>query len=133
MVGLPLPCLLVTTATKSHGKRSQHARKAETLFLNVDALINRVGIEHCGFFTRTFKENITSRKEAELRNPFWKSGYASKAFEESISVPQRQTRGAFHYHDIVVVKTDIRTGFDFESCSAANDQKKHISTGSMVG
>lgn len=122
-----LPCLFVTIQTKSHGKRSQHARKAETLFLNVDHLINRVGIEHCGFFTRTFAENITSRKEAERRNNSWNSGYASEAFEESISVPQRQARGAFHYHDIVVVKTDIRTGFDFESCSAANElKKKHL-------
>jgi hypothetical protein len=124
---LPLPCLFVTVQTKSHGKRSQRARKAETLFLNVDHLIHRVGIEHCGFFTRTFAENITSRKEAERRNNSWNSGYASKAFEESISVPQRQARGAFHYHDIVVVKTDIRTGFDFESCTAANDlKKKHL-------
>jgi len=123
-VPAPVPSLLVTTATKSHGKKSQHARKAETLFLNVDALIQRVGIEHCGFLTRTFVENITSRTEAELRNHSWNSGYAAETFEESISVPQRQERGAFHYHDIVVVKTDIRTGFDFEACSAANQLKK---------
>jgi hypothetical protein len=106
------------------GKRSQFARKAETLFLNVDAMIKRVGIEHCGFLTRTFAENITCRKEAELRNHSWNSGFAAEAFEETVSVPQRQARGAFHYHDIVVIKTDIRTGFDFDSCTAANDLKK---------
>ena len=123
--GAAVPCLpLVTIQTKSHGKFSQQLRKSVTLYLNLDALIERVGIEHVGFLTRTFAENITSREEAERRNNSWNSGYASTAFDESISVPQRQARGAFHYHDAVVCKTDIRTGFDFESVTAANDLKK---------
>jgi hypothetical protein len=119
-----LPCLLVTTATKSHGRRSQIARKAETLFLNADDLIRRVGIERIGIFTRTFADNVTSRKVAETMNHSWKSGYGSKLFAESISVPERQERGAFHYHDLGDVGCDIRTGFDFESCQAASALKK---------
>jgi hypothetical protein len=91
----------------------------------LDALISRVGIEKVGFLTRTFAENITSREEAEKRNHSWNSGWCEEAFEESISVPQRQARGAFHYHDAVVCKTDIRTGFDFEACTAANELKKY--------
>src|ERR1039457_3817772 len=91
-----LPCLLVTTATESHGRRSQIARKAETLFLNAESMIKRVGLEKSGFFTRTFKENVTSRKLAESMNHSWNSGYGSKVFCESISVPERQERGAFH-------------------------------------
>jgi hypothetical protein len=118
------PCLLVTTATKSHGRRSQIARKAETLFINADALIKRVGLEKCGFFTRTFKDNVTSRKLAESMNHSWNSGYGREVFVESISVPERQDRGAFHYHDLVALDCDIRTGFDFESCQAAADLKK---------
>src|SRR5271154_3763150 len=99
----------VTTATKSHGRRSQIARKAETLFINADAMIKRVGLDKCGFFTRTFKDNVTSRKLAEAMNHSWNSGYGRTVFLESISVPERQERGAFHYHDLVALDCDIRT------------------------
>lgn len=98
--------------------------EAETLFLNADNLIRRVGIEKIAVFSRTFKANVTSRKLAEAMNHSWKSGYGGQLFEESISVPERRERGAFHYHDIGSVGCDIRTGFDFEACQAASDLKK---------
>jgi hypothetical protein len=133
--GPGLPCLLLTTAPASLeavekaikkllGLRTQIARKADTLRRNLQDLINRVGIDRIGFMTLTFKRNIRARKVAEKRFHSFATHVLSKLVDEHIAVPERQKRGAMHYHLAVAFSFDIRTGFDFAACSKANLVKK---------
>jgi hypothetical protein len=47
-----------------------------------------------------------------------------KLVDEYIAVPERQKNGSIHYHLTGAFPFDIRSGFDFASCSAANLIKK---------
>ena len=125
-----LPCLLLTTAPSSEnpfekivekplGSRTAIARKAETLRRNLQDLINRVSIERIGFMTLTFIRNVRSRKLAEKRFHSFATHVLSQLVDEHIAVPERQERGAIHYHLAVAFPFDIRTGFDFAACSKA--------------
>jgi hypothetical protein len=130
-----LPCLLLTTAPGSEnvpakvekkllGARTAIARKADTLQRNLQALIQRVGIERIGFQTLTFGARIRSRKVAEKRFHTYEKNVLSPMGCEYIAVPERQSDGTIHYHLAVAFFFDIRSGFDFAACSAANLVKK---------
>jgi hypothetical protein len=128
----PLPCLFITTESlpsenvlpQPKVNLSAIAKKAETLFVNLDGLIRRVGIERVGFVTLTFREHITGRDEASKR--FHKLAVAVLKPEdmEFISVPERQGSGRFHFHLATAFPCDIRTGFDFAACELANAAKR---------
>jgi hypothetical protein len=130
------PCLLLTTAPGSEkiiaktaekplGSRTAIARKADTLQRNLQALIQRVGIERIGFQTLTFGARIRSRKVAEKRFHTYEKNVLSPMGCEYIAVPERQSDGTIHYHLAVAFPFDIRSGFDFAICSAANLVKKN--------
>ena len=88
-----------------------------TLQENVKRLLNLApGISHLGFLTLTFKENITCPKEASKRFKSFNTNFLSKSpdFLEWVSVRERQKRGAWHYHLLVQLPFDIRTGFDWQ-------------------
>ena len=107
------------------GSRTAIARKADTLRRNLQDLIDRIGIERMGFMTLTFKDNIRDRKLAEKRFHSFEIHILSKLGVEYIAVPERQKRGAIHYHLAVAFPFDIRSGFDLEACSEANLVKRH--------
>lgn len=133
--GSPLPCLLVTSQPKSSevvdiragnsfGSLSAKARKAETLFQNLDALFNRVGIEHCAMTTFTFADHVTCRVEAQRRwNNFLTHVYRPLT-EERVAFPERTKINRLHLHLAAAFPGDVRTSFDFEACSAANLAKR---------
>jgi hypothetical protein len=116
---------LVQALEKLLGGRTAIARKADTLRRNFQDMIDRNGVEHIGFMTLTFKDNVRCRKLAEKRFHSFAINVLAKLVEEYIAVPERQERGAIHYHLAVAFGFDIRTGFDLEECSAANMTKKH--------
>lgn len=93
-------------------------RQAHTLYSNVSRLIEKeaVSINHVGFLTLTFPENITDPKEAYSRYRSMNTHFLSQWDEvkDWICVKERQKRGAWHYHLIVVLKGDIRSGVNFE-------------------
>jgi hypothetical protein len=111
-------------------KRSAIARKADTLRQNLQDLIDRNGIDCIGFVTLTFKENICSREVAEKRFHSFATHVLPQLINESITVPERQQRGAIHYHLAAAFKFDIRTGFDVAACRQASRVQKHGYLGS---
>ena len=127
----PLPCLFVTTQSKTTGNEqnllsskadislSAYAKKAETLFINLDGLIKRVGIERVGFVTLTFAERIVTFKEASKRFNNISISTLKPAGLEYIAVPERQESGRFHFHLAAAFPYDIRSGFDFATCLLA--------------
>ena len=136
----PLPCLYSNNSTETFPEEKNvpkeqlvqqfidllspyYKKSAHTLYSNVSRLIELApSINHIGFLTLTFSENVTDHKEAYNRFRSFNSHYLSKSekFGEWIAVKERQKRGAWHYHLLVVLQDDIRTGVDFENFSKGN-------------
>lgn len=95
-----------------------HKRQAETLFLNVSRLSSLApSLGHLGFLTLTTKDNCTDAAEFYRRWNSFRTNYLSKSpyFGQYIGVFERQKRGAWHLHLLIVLSDDIRTGVDFEA------------------
>jgi hypothetical protein len=113
---ISVPCLLLTTAPAfSARNKSAVAKKAETLYLNLRAMIRHAGEARVGFTTLTFPDNCEDTKEAQSRYHSFDTHFLKRYELEKITVPERQQRGAFHYHAAVAFPWDIRTGFDFDA------------------
>jgi len=95
-----------------------HKKQAATLKLNVERLIEKEAISpnHVGFLTLTFPDNVVDNKEAYERFRSLNSNFLSQypEFGHWINTKEQQKRGAWHYHLVVCLKQDIRTGIDFE-------------------
>lgn len=112
-----LPCRsLETTATNTTPKGLTGTRKkvARTLAENVRHLCETHGIERIGFFTLTFADQVTDKEEAQRRLHSLNAGVLNKRYPHRIAVFERQKNGSVHYHLLVVLDSDIRTGVDFE-------------------
>ena len=93
----------------------QQRKSAAALAWNVQAMCDDYGVERIGFLTLTFAEHITSAKESQRRYNSLRSGVLHDQYPAIIRVLERQKSGRVHYHLLVVLDTDIRTGFDFEA------------------
>ena len=113
---ISIPSLLLTSASKAPAfNASAVAKKAEILYVNLRELIRRHGIEKIGFVTYTFPDNCEDAKIAQRRYHSFATSFLKRRDVQFICVPERQERGAFHYHQAAAFPFDIRTGFDFEA------------------
>ncbi len=138
--GSPLPCLSYNNSIENISKSATakekqefiystlkllspyHKKQAETLHLNVKRVVDLAPtVGHIGFLTLTFKDNVTDHKEAYKRFRSMNTNFLFKSplFGEWVCVKERQKRGAWHYHLIVQLSEDIRTGFDFKQYGKA--------------
>jgi len=101
--------------TRLNTLKGNHKRTAVALFENVSALAAKFGIERLGFLTLTFADHVTSLKEAQRRFHSLRTGILAERYEHFVRVIERQKNGRIHYHLLVVLKCDIRTGFDFQA------------------
>jgi hypothetical protein len=86
-------------------------------------MIARYTLQRVGFVTLTFSENLTDYKEAQRRYNSFTTHVLRDLCVEWITVVERQARGAIHYHLCAVFNQDIRTGFNFDACwGAANER-----------
>jgi len=90
-----------------------HKKTAFALKVNVLWLIERYGLERIGFLTLTFARHIVSYKQAQKALHSLMTGVLRARYPEYIIVMERMTSGRIHYHLLVVMAEDIRTGFDF--------------------
>ena len=131
-----LPCLFVTTQSeplknvqdplpaKADINLSAYAKKAETMFVNLDGLIRRVGIERVGFVTLTFADRVVEFKDASGRFNRISTSTLRPAGLEYVAVLERQESGRFHFHLVAAFPYDIRSGFDFAACERAQAAKR---------
>ena len=96
---------------------SGHRKTAFALKENVERLAKKYGIERLAFFTLTFSDHVVCAKEAGRRYNSLNSNVIAKRYEETIAVLERMKSGRIHYHVLVVLPVDIRTGFDFEEAA----------------
>jgi hypothetical protein len=91
---------------------SRLRKKMFTLRLRIDWMVKTYGVCHVGLQTMTIRENVTDRKEFERRFKSIATNAFPKLFLEWLRVFERQQRGAWHAHVVVVTKEDILTGTD---------------------
>lgn len=99
---------------------TQHRKTAFILKESVLQLAETYGIEHLGFLTLTFAEHITCPKQAQKRLNSLLSHVIKKRYLDYVGVFERQKSGRVHYHFLVVLSVDIRTGFNFDELSRGN-------------
>ena len=107
----PLPCLNRNNCTIL----PPSARKTAWLLQeSVKRFISRFGLEKVGFLTLTFADHVVDPKEAQRRWHSLASHVFNKRYQRRwIRVIERQKSGRIHYHVLVAVHDDIRTGVDF--------------------
>jgi hypothetical protein len=116
-----LPCRsLETTASSTGGKRpagltGPHRKVAAALSWNVAHLCQKFGSQRVGFLTLTFADHVTDIREASRRFHSLKSNVLRQRYPHHIRVVERQKSGRIHYHLLVVLPDDIRTGADFDA------------------
>jgi len=115
-----LPCLNINISTEltlveaAQALTSGHRKTAFALEKNTKRLSDKYGIERIGFLTLTFAEFILCAKEAGRRFNSLNTHVLRHRYAEMIVVLERMKSGRIHFHLLVVLPVDIRTGFDFK-------------------
>jgi hypothetical protein len=126
-----LPCLnsnisIQITADQSKSAlpklSTQHRKTAFILKESVQQLAGMYGLEYLGFLTLTFSKHITNPKKASKLLNSLLSNVIKPRYGDYVGVMERQKSGRIHYHLLVSLPVDIRTGFDFDGI-ANNDYR----------
>ena len=115
--GEVLPCRSLETTASKGGPNTltgPHKKVAAALSWNVAHLVQQYGIDRVGFLTLTFADHVVDAREASRRYHSLHANILSKRYAAAIRVLERQKSGRIHYHLLVVLPDDIRTGADFD-------------------
>jgi hypothetical protein len=126
---VPLPCLLINNSiTGSCEDKAavisvapvapvpipSWVRKAGFIVkTNIHAMCEKYGINHIGFLTLTFADDVQCHKEACKRFNSLATNVLNVRYVQWVRVSERQKAGRWHFHLVVVSKQDIRRGVDF--------------------
>jgi len=88
-------------------------KSASALAWNVQYFVDTYGLSNVGFLTLTFRDHVTDPKEAQRRFNSLKSNVLASRYRAYIRVMEPMKSGRIHYHLLVALDADIRTGFDF--------------------
>lgn len=90
-------------------------KSAFALSLNVENFSEKFGLNYLGFLTLTFADNVTNIREASRRFDNLRKCVLSVRYKSYIRVIERTKKGRIHFHLLVALLEDIRTGFNFSS------------------
>lgn len=90
-------------------------KSASALAWNVQHFVDTYGLSNVGFLTLTFRDHVTDPKEAQRRFHSLKTAILSTRYRAYIRVMEPMKSGRIHYHLLVALDSDIRTGFDFSA------------------
>jgi len=97
------------------GLSTSNRKTAHVLAKSVQFMCDKYGIENVAFLTLTFSQHVTCPKEAQRRLNILFTGVIKKRYGDYVGVFERQHNGRVHYHLLVALGFDVRTGFDFEA------------------
>jgi hypothetical protein len=135
----PLPCLGSNNSTGSTGNEpipengrppsvpvARSAYKTEfCLKENIRLAVEHYGIGNLAFFTVTFAKPVYCPKLAQKRlNSLLTHVIRPRYGNRYIIVFERHQSGAIHFHFVVYVAKDIRTGFDWDLARQAYEAQK---------
>lgn len=123
-----LPCLysinctenLPTTSIGTNKLSTNHKKTAFILGESVSIFCDRHKITHVGFLTLTFPITLRDPKVAQKRLHSFLTHILTPRYKNHISVFERQESGSIHYHFLVSLAQDIKTGIDFEQLEKRN-------------
>jgi hypothetical protein len=124
-----LPCLngnksIIEGQSRVGTAPSLTTMAAKTVFClarEIEALSRDYPLDRIGFLTLTFADNITDRKEAWRRFRSLRTNVLRTRYVCCIAVSERQKRGAWHFHLIVVTKAFLGTARDAGLATLAQD------------
>ena len=99
---------------------TNHKKTAFKLAKSVARLCSKYGVERIGFLTLTFADHVTCARVAGKRFHSLRTGVLGHRYAESICVLERMKSGRIHFHLLVVLQVDIRTGFNFDLAARGN-------------
>lgn len=121
-----LPCLYRNNCTENINKflleplsgnafelSTNLKKSASALAWNVQHFVDTYGLSNVGFLTLTFRDHVTDPKEAQKRFHSLKTHILATRYRAYIRVMEPMKSGRIHYHLLVALDSDIRTGFDF--------------------
>ena len=120
-----LPCLFSSNSIQGTQdppfKVPSHYRKASVaLAWNVAGLAVQYGLDRLGFLTLTFADHVLDVKVASRRLNSLASNVLNDRYLAWLRVLERQKSGRIHYHLIVVLPVDIRSGVDFAAFASGD-------------
>lgn len=118
-----LPCLYSNNSTETgpdEGKnwntlQGNHKKTATILALHVERLVSLFRLETVGMLTLTFSDHVTDAREAQRRMNSLLTHIIRPRYREYIAVMERTKAGRIHFHLLVSVGSDIKTGLDFQA------------------
>lgn len=100
-------------------------RKAEfKVKTEVMALFQKYPLENIGFLTLTFADDVQCHKQATKRLNSLITGVLREHYAKCIRVSERQKKGRWHFHLVVVCQQDIRRGFNHANYDLNNKRLK---------
>lgn len=90
-------------------------KSAAALEMNIHGLIDAYGIDNCAFVTLTFPDHVTDPREASRRFNSMNSNFLRHQIDGYVGVFELHKSGRIHFHFVVNLGFDCRTGFDFQA------------------
>lgn len=104
-----------------------HRRMAFVLAEEIILMAKKFGLENIGFLTLTFADQVREMKEAQRRFHSLSTHVLQERYERATANVERQASSRLHFHLVVVVGKDIRTGFKFEDLDKYEDLRRYQS------
>jgi hypothetical protein len=95
-------------------------------------LAAKVGLERLGFLTLTFGDQVTDAKEAQRRYNSLNTGILRERYPYAIRVVERQKSGRIHYHLVIALVDDIRSGFSFADLETKRGRGRYQSANAAL-
>jgi len=119
-----LPCQDSNNCTKKadwNKLATNHRKTAHALKTTVENLVKLYGIDRLGFFTLTFADHVIDAREASKRFHSLATHVLDVRYSAKwVKVFERQKSGRIHYHLLLVLPRDIRTGVNFDEFAKGN-------------
>lgn len=121
----PLPCLYRNNSNEIVKKdvaslATKYRKTSVSLAENVKFLSDKYGLKNLGFLTLTFADHVLCYREASKRFNSLATRILNTRYCDWIKVMERQKSGRIHFHLVVALDKDIRTGLDFDGLSKRN-------------
>lgn len=103
-----------------------HKRTAHVLAQSVAQIASRHGLDKLGFLTLTFADPVYCPKEAQRRFNSFVTHVIKPRYGDYLGVFERQKSGRIHFHLLVSLPVDIRTGYNFEKGKRKRSANEHL-------
>lgn len=120
--GNTLPCLY---SNNSIMPSSNHYKTSFATQQNIKGFIDAKGLNNCAFVTLTFPDHVTDIREASRRFNSFRTNFLKKYTDDYIGVYELQQNGRVHFHFVVDLGFDIKTGFNFQQVKKRNYSSAH--------